>query len=66
MKKLRVSLKALRVNAGLTQAEMGTSLNVNKKTVAAWESGRTKPKTDKVDAICNLFGVSYDDIRWNV
>ena len=63
---MRISLKALRVNAELTQAELATSLNVSKKTIAAWESGKTKPKTDKIDAICKLFGVSYDDVRWNI
>ena len=60
------SLKAFRVDANLTQEQMAAALNVSKKTVGAWESGKTKPTTDKIDAICELFDVCYDDIRWNV
>lgn len=63
---MRFSLKMWRINANLTQAEMAAALGVSKKTVASWEKGKTKPKADKIDAICALLGVSYDDIRWNV
>lgn len=63
---MRISLKAARINANLTQAEMARRLGVGKKTVGSWESGKTKPKLDKVEPICSLLGVGYDDIMWNV
>jgi len=63
---MRISMKAARINANLTQAEMASRLGVTKKTIGSWESGKTKPKLDKVEPICSLLGVGYDDIVWNV
>lgn len=63
---MRITLKAARVNKGLTQAAVGVALNVTKKTVGAWENGKTMPNADKIDALCDLLGVKYDDIRWKV
>lgn len=62
----RMSIKALRVERGMTQAEFARALQVNKKTVSAWELGKTCPKLDKIEAICATLGVEYDSIRWNV
>lgn len=62
---MRISIKAARVNAELKQSDTATALNVSKKTVASWEKGETMPKADKINALCTLYGVSYDDIRWN-
>lgn len=61
---MRISLKAARINAGLRQEDMALALNVSKKTIGAWESGKTMPKADKIDAICALLGVAYDSIKW--
>lgn len=63
---MRMTIKALRVNKGLTQADMATALHVTKKTVGAWENGKSMPKLDKIEPICELLGVKYDDIAWNV
>jgi len=62
----RVSIKALRIDRGMTQEEFATALKVTKKTVSSWESGKTCPKLDKIEAICETLGVTYDSIRWNV
>lgn len=61
---MKMTLKALRVTNGMLQTEMANALNVNRKTISAWESGKHLPTVDKIDAICALFGVSYDDIKW--
>lgn len=58
----KITLKAARVNAGLTQKEVAERLKVSNKTVWAWEVGKTMPNVNKIDAICNLYGMSYDDI----
>ena len=63
---MRLTLKALRVNKGLTQNEMAKKLGVNKKTVCAWENGKSMPNLDKVEPICSVLGVKYDDVKWNV
>lgn len=63
---MRWTIKALRVNKGLTQAEMAKALGVSKKTVGAWENGKSMPNLEKVEPICSLLGVKYDDVKWNV
>lgn len=61
---MKMSLKAMRVNKGLSQKESADALHVNKKTISYWESGRTKPSIEMVEPICQLYGCSYDDIDW--
>ena len=63
---MRVTLKAARINRGLTQEEVAKELNVTKKTVGSWEMGKTMPKIDKIERLCSLLGCRYDDIAWNV
>lgn len=61
---MRMSLKAARTNSNLTQEEVAMRLRVTKKTVSSWENGKTLPTLDKIEAICELYGLSYDDIQW--
>lgn len=62
---MRITLKAARVNKNLTQEQVADELKVTKKTVGSWESGKTHPKLEKIEPLCELYGVSYDDIAWN-
>lgn len=61
---MQLTLKTLRINKGLRQTDMAAELRVNRKTISAWEKGKSLPAVDMIDAICSLFGVSYDDIKW--
>lgn len=63
---MQMTLKALRHNAGLRQTDMALALNVSRKTIGAWENGVSVPTVDKIDAICAILGVSYDNIKWKV
>lgn len=63
---MKFTLKMLRINKGLRQSDLAEAIGVNRKTIAAWEKGTSLPTADKIDAICELFEVSYDDIRWKV
>lgn len=58
----KITLKAARVNAGLTQKEAAEKLKISNKTLCAWECGKTMPNVNKIDDICELYGRSYDDI----
>lgn len=60
----RITLEAARVNRGLTQAEVAKAIGVSKKTIWAWENGLSTPKIDKIESLCNLFGRTYDEIKW--
>lgn len=61
---LKISLKAARVNAGLSQKEVAKILGVSNKTIHSWENGDTSPATKYIDALCKLYGVSYDNINF--
>lgn len=50
----------LRKARGWSQEELAEHIGVTRQAVSRWESGAAKPDTDKVIAICDLFGVSAD------
>lgn len=58
----KISLKAARVNKDLSQKEAAKRLKVSNKTLCSWEKGTTFPKPQHIDAICDLYGVKYDDL----
>ena len=62
---MRITLEAARVNVKLTQEEASKALKVTKKTLSSWENGKTFPKTDKIEAICRLYSIECDNIKWN-
>ena len=60
----KISLEAARVNAGYSQKEAAKALGVSNKTLSLWECGKAYPKADKIAAICNLYGMAYDNIKF--
>lgn len=58
----KMTLKAARVNAGFSQKEASGRLNISNKTLCNWEKGVSFPKANKIEALCNLYGITYDDI----
>lgn len=59
---MRITIKAARVNAGLSQEEAAKRLDIGVKTLQNWESGATSPRADKMPDICNLYGCGINDI----
>ena len=55
-------LTQARRTAGLTQADVATKLNVSRQAVSRWESGQSKPSTEKLLALGALYGVSIDQL----
>ena len=61
-----MTLKAARVNAGFTQAEVAERLCVAISTLRNWENGTTFPKQPAIEKMCELYAVPYDNIKFNV
>lgn len=61
---LKISLEAARVNAGLTQKEAAQKLNISNSTLGKWEKGISFPTADKIQNLCELYGVGYDHINF--
>lgn len=59
---MKITLKAARVNANLTQKEAGKLLGVTKDTVFNWENGRSYPSVKLIPNIERVYHISYNDI----
>ena len=59
---LKITLQAARVNAGLTQMQVAQRFGVVNKTISNWESGKTEIKPFQLTSLCQLYGVSVDNI----
>ena len=57
---IQLTLKAARVNAGLTQIQAAKLLGISNKTLCNWEKGYAFPTPKHIDPICELYGVTYD------
>jgi transcriptional regulator with XRE-family HTH domain len=61
-KRLKISLKAARVNCGLTQKEAAARIKINPTTLSKWENGKTYPTADKLAELCRVYGLGIDDV----
>lgn len=61
---MQVSLKAARVNAGLSQKAAAKTIGVSNKTLCNWEKGVSYPSAEKIMLICEAYNISYDNISW--
>lgn len=59
---MAITLKALRVNKGLSQKEAAERLNITPETLGKWENGKTFPSVPQIKKIEEIYGVTYSDI----
>ena len=59
---MNMTLRAARVNKGLSQKEAAEQLGVSKDTIGNWEKGKTYPDVQQLKKIEKLYGVKYHDI----
>lgn len=59
---MKISLKAMRVNAGLNQKEVAKNLGIAPNTLISWEKNNTSPDAVQLSKICELYGCKMDDI----
>ena len=59
---MKISLKAARVNAEMTQLEAANAIGVSRDAMLAWENGKTSPKIERVVQLCHLYNISPDNI----
>lgn len=58
----KITIRAARVNAGLTQDQMAERLGVSLTTLNAWERGRKSIRPAYLYAICQITGFEPGDI----
>ena len=59
---MAITLKAARINAGLTQSDAAEKLAISKDTLSKWERGITFPSADKIPLIEKLYRTTYDNL----
>lgn len=59
---MKVSLKAARINARLTQKEAATLIGVTVDTIGNWERGKSYPDALKIKSIEEVYHICYDDL----
>ena len=59
---MAITLKAARVNAGLTRTEAAARIGVSPDTLANWERGKTAPSAIKLPAIESAYGIAYEQL----
>lgn len=59
---MKISLKAARVNAGLTQKDLEIKTNKNPQTILNWENGNTQIPLKEFKLICKILNVDEDKI----
>ena len=52
---MSITLRAARVNAGMTQDEVARQLRKNKQTIVNWENGRTAIDLANLKLLCDLY-----------
>ncbi len=58
----KITLKAARVNAGLSQDGLAEKLGVSRKMITDWELGKAEMRPAYLLAVCYITGFSEDDI----
>ena len=59
---MKISLKAARVNAGLTQNEVVKTLKISKNTLVSYEKYRTSPDINTAKALASLYKLAVTDL----
>ncbi len=57
-----VSLRTARLSAGFTQSRAERQMGYSKGTLSRWEAGIHKPSPIKLRQLCQLYGISDQDI----
>lgn len=60
---LEITLRAARVNAGLTQEQVQERLGISRSTLHRIETGKSSPKYKTLCDLCRLYGISTEIIK---
>ncbi len=55
-------LKALRLENGLTQDELGEKLYLSRASISSYEIGKNEPTIETIIAVSDLFKISIDKL----
>lgn len=62
MAEIKISLKAARINAKMTQDEVARELHRTKQTIVNWESGATSIKFTDLQTLSELYHIPIENL----
>ena len=60
--RLHEKLRDVRKAHGMSQDDVAKHICVSRQAVSQWETGKTKPDVDMLKKLCELYGVSMDEL----
>ncbi|MBQ6979623.1 MAG: helix-turn-helix transcriptional regulator [Clostridia bacterium] len=60
--KFKENLRSLRISKKMSQKDLANLLNVDQRTVSAWEKGVCEPSFSMLYKICKVFDEDFNDI----
>lgn len=60
--KFAENLRNLRNGVGLTQEKLAKKVNVDKRTVSAWEKKVCEPNLETLAKLCEIFNETFDTL----
>lgn len=60
---MQITLKAARVNAGMTMQDVAVMIGVTVKTISNWERGITPIPATSYHKLCRLYGADEDYVQ---
>ena len=61
---MEITLKAARVNAGLTQVQVADRVGTTKNTISNYERGITVPDMDMGRKLAAVYGCTVNDLKF--
>lgn len=62
--KIGEKIANLRIMAGMSQEQLAEKLGVSRQSISKWEMAQALPQIDKVLQLCELFGISTDQLLY--
>lgn len=59
---VKISIRTLRREKGLSQLELAEQLGINQSAVAQWENGKTTPSFKRLKKLAEALECSVDDL----
>ena len=63
---ISLNITKYRKSLGITQLELAEKLNYSDKAISKWERGEALPDVKTLMEICNIFGITLNDLCYSV
>lgn len=60
------SIKEMRLKAHMKQKDLAEKMNLSNRTISSWETNRTQPQMEDIEAMCKIFNCKKSDFLGDV